>query len=71
MREVIWLPTPIYERIPHFYFLAGLLFMTDGLYLGFENAFSFFLHRIRCFVLRLRGGNTRHAHKILTGATDR
>lgn len=38
----MWIPTPVYERIPHFYFLAGLLFMTDGLYLGFENAFSFY-----------------------------
>ena len=38
----MWLPTPIYERIPQFYFLAGLLFITDGVYLGFDFSISFF-----------------------------
>lgn len=38
----MWLPTPIYERVPHFYLLVGLLFIADGLYLGFEIAYSFF-----------------------------
>ena len=38
----MWLPTPVYERIPHFYFLAGLLLMADGLYLGFDYAVSFY-----------------------------
>ena len=37
----MWLPTPVYERVPHFYFLAGLLLIADGLYLGFEYRFSF------------------------------
>lgn len=37
----MWLPTPIYERIPQFWFLLGLLFFATGLYLGFEFAFSF------------------------------
>ena len=37
----MWLPTPIYERIPQFWFLLGLLFMASGLYLGFEFALSF------------------------------
>jgi hypothetical protein len=37
----MWLPTPIYERIPQFWFLLGLLFITTGLYLGFEFALSF------------------------------
>lgn len=37
----MWLPTPIYERVPQFWFLLGLLFVTTGLYLGFEFALSF------------------------------
>ena len=37
----MWLPTPIYERIPQFWFLLGLLFIATGLYLGFEFALSF------------------------------
>ena len=34
----MWFPTPIYERIPLFYFLVGLLLIADGFYLGFEYA---------------------------------
>ena len=37
----MWLPSPIYERIPQFWFLLGLLFIATGLYLGFEFALSF------------------------------
>ena len=37
----MWLPTPIYERIPQFWFLLGLLFMTSGTYLGFDYSLSF------------------------------
>lgn len=37
----MWLPTPIYERIPQFWLLLGLLFMTSGTYLGFEYTLSF------------------------------
>jgi hypothetical protein len=37
----MWLPPPIYERIPQFWFLLGLLFISTGLYLGFEFALSF------------------------------
>ena len=37
----MWLPTPIYERIPQFWFLLGLLFIAAGLYLGFEFSLVF------------------------------
>ena len=37
----MWLPKSIYERIPQFYFLAGLLLITDGLYLGAEISYSY------------------------------
>lgn len=31
----MWLPTPVYERVPHFWFLVGLMFFAFGLYIGF------------------------------------
>jgi len=37
----MWLPAPIYERIPQFWFLIGLLFFATGLYLGFDFAATF------------------------------
>ena len=37
----MWLPSSIYERIPQFWFLLGLLFIATGLYLGFEIGLSF------------------------------
>jgi hypothetical protein len=36
----MWLPTPIYERIPQFWFLIGLLFVAGGLYLGIDYTVS-------------------------------
>jgi len=37
----MWLPTPVYERIPQFWFLIGLLFMSSGTYIGFDYSLSF------------------------------
>ncbi len=37
----MWIPTPIYERIPQFWFLLGLLFIATGLFLGFEYTLVF------------------------------
>ncbi len=37
----MWLPTPVYERIPQFWLLLGLLFMSSGTYLGFDYSLSF------------------------------
>ena len=36
----MWLPTPVYERIPQFWFLLGLLFIANGLYLGIDFVIS-------------------------------
>jgi hypothetical protein len=33
----MWLPKPVYERIPEFWVLLGLLFFALGLYVGFES----------------------------------
>lgn len=37
----MWLPTPIYERVPQFWLLIGLLFISSGVYLGFDYRLSF------------------------------
>ncbi len=37
----MWIPTPIYERIPQFWLLLGLLFMSSGTFLGFEYKLTF------------------------------
>lgn len=37
----MWIPAPIYERIPQFWLLLSLLFMSSGLYLGFDYSLSF------------------------------
>ena len=37
----MWLPTPIYERIPEFWVLLSLLFFALALYIGIE--FDLFL----------------------------
>jgi hypothetical protein len=37
----MWLPTPLYERVPQFWLLLGLLFMISGLYLGLEYNMAF------------------------------
>lgn len=36
----MWLPTPVYERLPQFWLLVGLLFIAGGMYLGFDYKFS-------------------------------
>lgn len=35
------LSIPIYERVPQFWFLLGLLFMSSGSYLGFDYSLTF------------------------------
>jgi len=37
----MWLPSPIYERIPQFWLLMGLMFFAFGLYLGFDYQLIF------------------------------
>ena len=37
----MWLPRHVYERAPQFWFLLGLLFMTAGVYVGFEYTISY------------------------------
>ena len=37
----MFIPTSIYERLPQFWLLLGLLFMSSGTYLGFDYSLSF------------------------------
>ncbi len=57
----MWIPGPIYERIPQFWLLIGLLFMSSGIYLGFDYKLTFLYFgtgfvccawSIRIFVMR-------------------
>ncbi len=59
----MYIPTPIYERIPQFWFLLGLLFFSAGLFLGFEYVLSFYylgvgvtccMYGVSIFLMRLR-----------------
>jgi hypothetical protein len=38
----MWIPLPLYERIPQFWLLLGLLFIALGLYIGFDFELIFF-----------------------------
>lgn len=33
----MWLPTPVYERLPHVLLLVGLIFMSTVMYLGIDH----------------------------------
>jgi hypothetical protein len=33
----VWLPTPVYEKAPHYWLLLGLLFIVVGMYLGYAR----------------------------------
>lgn len=38
----MWIPTPIYERIPQFMLLVGIIFISSAIYLGFSYSMSYF-----------------------------
>ena len=61
----MWLPSPIYERVPQFWLLLGLLFFALGLYLGFEfNLIFIYLGiGIVCIVRFVWIFQTRYRHR--------
>ena len=65
----MWIPTRIYERMPQFYIFIGLLFMSSGLYLGFDFKLTFVYlgTGIFCFVWGLRIFLTRLVHRKARG----
>lgn len=46
----MWLPTSVYERLPLFWLMVGLLFISAALYMSFEYALSvyYFLLGVIC-----------------------
>jgi hypothetical protein len=75
----MWLPTPIYERVPQFWFLIGLLFISVGLYIGFEYVLTIYyvgLGLLCCacgigiFLLRRRRREDRKSDKDTAGASS-
>lgn len=38
----MYLPTPFYEKAPHYWLLLGLLFIVVGTYLGFQDERAYF-----------------------------
>jgi hypothetical protein len=38
----MWLPKTVYERVPQYWLMLGLLFMSSGMYLGFGYRLSYF-----------------------------
>ena len=75
----MWLPSPIYERIPQFWFLLGLLFVANGLYLGLDFAISFgyiavgfgcCAYGVGIAIVRMRYRKTRSANSDSTASTE-
>ncbi len=68
----MWIPTPIYARIPQIWFLLGLLFIADGLYLGLEFtvSFAYLLIGAVCCVYGIGIGITRMRYRHSQPAAD-
>ena len=75
----MWIPTPIYERVPQFWLLLGLLFMSSGTYLGFDYSLSFVYFGVGfvcctwslwVFSMRLKARKDQRQHPILEKAED-
>jgi len=65
----MWLPKTVYERVPQYWLVLGLLFMSSGMYLGFEYRLSYFyfgiglvcaLWSMWAFSVRLRSRTMSH-----------
>ena len=67
----MWLPTPVYEKVPPFWFLIGLLFIGAGLYIGFEYVLTAYYvglgilccgYGLGIYVMRLRHRDGTRSH---------
>jgi Kef-type K+ transport system membrane component KefB len=68
----MWLPRTVYERVPQYWLVLGLLFMSSGMYLGFEYRLAYFyfgiglicaLWSMWTFTVRLRNRTTPYDAK--------
>lgn len=48
----MWIPKPIYDHAPLFWFLLGALFLAGGIYLNFSDGLTaaYFVFATFCFV---------------------
>ena len=51
----MWLPDKLYERVPQFWLLIGLVFMSSAVYLGFDYSLTkfYFATGLICCVFSL------------------
>lgn len=61
----MWIPTPLYERIPLLWLLLSLLFMSSGMYLGFDYELTllYFGTGVFCVVWGARIFVMRHVYR--------
>lgn len=47
----MWIPKPLYDHAPLFWFLLGMLFLAGGIYLGFGQGLkvAYFVFAVICF----------------------
>jgi hypothetical protein len=69
VNNFMWLPTAVYEKVPQFWLLIGLLFIAAGLYIGFEYVLTTYYvglgivccgYGIGIYVLRLRNRQSKY-----------
>ena len=76
----MWLPTPFYDRAPHYWLFIGALLAIVGVYLGFEGDRGFMVFGLvtgfascawggRIFLRRARDGESQAASEA-GAATD-
>lgn len=68
----MWLPAPIYERLPQIWVLIGLGFFAFGLYLGFEYEliYGYFGLGTICIVYSIWLLITRRKHREESPQSD-
>ena len=47
----MWLPTPVYEKAPHYWLLLGLLLIVLGVYLGLEIGRAYLVVGVGCGIV--------------------
>ena len=62
----MWLPTPVYERVPQYWFLLGIGFFAFGLYLGldYEYVLGYFAVGAGCIVASIWVTLVRRRNRI-------
>lgn len=69
----MWLPESIYEKIPQFWFFAGLFFIFASLYLGFafDSTIWYLILGVVCGLCGIGIFTMRQRYRQKSGSTDR